>query len=175
MLLPKGATVRRLLETFITDYERKAGYLHVFTPDIAKKELYIQSGHWEHYKDGMFPPMELGEKEGEEDLVPAADVLPAPHPGVQEQGRGATATCRSASPNSATCTATSSRASSAGCRRVRCMTLNDAHLFVRPDQVKTEIAGVLSLMKKAYARPRHHRVPLPAVEARPGGQGEVRR
>src|SRR5262245_31668784 len=62
MLLPKGATVRRLLETFITDYERKAGYLHVFTPDIAKKELYIQSGHWSHYKDGMFPPMELGEK-----------------------------------------------------------------------------------------------------------------
>ncbi len=61
MLLPKGATVRRILETFITDYERKAGYLHVYTPDVAKKELYIQSGHWEHYKDGMFPPMELGE------------------------------------------------------------------------------------------------------------------
>ena len=47
-----------------THIQRRAGYLHVFTPDIAKKELYIQSGHWSHYKDSMFPPMAMGETEG---------------------------------------------------------------------------------------------------------------
>ena len=56
--LPKGATVRRLLEDYILERERAAGYQHVYTPDLAKVDLYKRSGHWEHYHDDMFPPMD---------------------------------------------------------------------------------------------------------------------
>lgn len=150
MLLPKGATVRRLLETFITDYERKAGYLHVFTPDIAKKELYIQSGHWEHYKDSMFPPMVMGEKEGEEDLVLRPMCCPHHIQVYKSKARSyRELPLRVAELGNMYRFERSGVVG--GLSRVRCMTLNDAHLFVRPDQVKSEIAGVLALMKKAYA------------------------
>lgn len=149
MLLPKGATVRRILETFITDYERKAGYLHVFTPDIAKKELYIQSGHWEHYKDGMFPPMALGE-EGEEDLVLRPMCCPH-HIQVYKSKPRSYRDLPVRIAELGTMYRYEKSGVVGGLSRVRCMTLNDAHLFVRPDQVKQEIAGVLALMKKAYA------------------------
>jgi threonyl-tRNA synthetase len=146
MLLPKGATVRRLLETFITDYERKAGYLHVFTPDIAKKELYIQSGHWEHYKDGMFPPMEIAEE--------AVVLRPMCCPHHIQVYKSKPRSYRDLPVRIAelgTMYRYEKSGVVGGLSRVRCMTLNDAHLFVRPDQIKQEITGVLSLMKKAYA------------------------
>ncbi len=149
MLLPKGATVRRLLETFITDYERKAGYLHVFTPDIAKKELYIQSGHWEHYKDGMFPPMAMGE-DGEEDLVLRPMCCPH-HIQVYKSKARSYRDLPIRIAELGTMYRYEKSGVVGGLSRVRCMTLNDAHLFVRPDQIKAEIAGVLALMKKAYA------------------------
>src|SRR5437868_4005024 len=57
--LPKGATVRRLLEEYILEREREAGYQHVYTPALAKVDLYKVSGHWEHYHEDMFPPIEL--------------------------------------------------------------------------------------------------------------------
>lgn len=150
MLLPKGATVRRVLETFITDYERKAGYQHVFTPDIAKKELYIQSGHWSHYKDSMFPPMQMGEEEGEEDLVLRPMCCPHHIQVYKSKARSyRDLPLRIAELGNMYRYERSGVVG--GLSRVRCMTLNDAHLFVRPDQVKTEIAGVLALMKRAYA------------------------
>ncbi len=147
MLLPKGATVRRLLETFITDYERKAGYLHVFTPDIAKKELYIQSGHWEHYKDSMFPPMNMGD---EEDLVLRPMCCPH-HIQVYKSKPRSYRDLPIRIAELGTMYRYEKSGVVGGLSRVRCMTLNDAHLFVRPDQIKAEIAGVLSLMKKAYS------------------------
>src|SRR6185437_2578552 len=61
--LPKGATIRRLLEEYILERERQAGYQHVYTPDIAKIDLYKRSGHWAHFHDDMFPPMELENEE----------------------------------------------------------------------------------------------------------------
>lgn len=149
MLLPKGATVRRLLEQFITDYERKAGYQHVFTPDVAKKELYIQSGHWEHYKDGMFPPMAMGEA-GEEDLVLRPMCCPH-HIQVYKSKPRSYRDLPVRIAELGTMYRYERSGVVGGLSRVRCMTLNDAHLFVRPDQVKSEIAGVLALMKKAYA------------------------
>ena len=60
LLLPKGATLRRILERFIVDEEIKAGYQHVITPHMGRKKLYEISGHWQLYKDGMYPPMDLG-------------------------------------------------------------------------------------------------------------------
>ena len=62
MFLPKGATVRRLLEQFIIDEETKRGYQHVMTPDLAKLELYEKSGHYPHYKDSMYAPIEIDDE-----------------------------------------------------------------------------------------------------------------
>lgn len=61
--LPKGATVRRELERFIVDEELRRGYLHVRTPDIAKLDLYKKSGHYPHYKDSMYAPIEIDEEQ----------------------------------------------------------------------------------------------------------------
>src|SRR5262245_45898019 len=151
MLLPKGATVRRILETFITDYERKAGYLHVYTPDIAKKELYKISGHWEHYKDSMFPPMDMGEGgSDDEDLVLRPMCCPH-HIQVYKAKPRSYRDLPVRIAELGTMYRYERSGVVGGLSRVRCMTLNDAHLFVRPDQVKEEIAGVLALMKRAYA------------------------
>jgi threonyl-tRNA synthetase len=146
MLLPKGATVRRILETFITEYERKAGYEHVYTPDIAKKELYIQSGHWAHYKENMFPPMPVGE--GEE-LVLRPMCCPH-HIQVYKSKPRSYRDLPVRIAELGTMYRYERSGVVGGLSRVRCMTLNDAHLFVRPDQIKQEIAGVLELMRKAY-------------------------
>ena len=61
MWLPKGATVRRIIERYIVDKEEKLGYDHVYTPVLGSSELYKTSGHWEHYQDDMFPVMEYGQ------------------------------------------------------------------------------------------------------------------
>lgn len=58
--LPDGATLRHVLEEYIREAEREAGYRHVHSPVLGKRELYEISGHWDHYSDDMFPPMELG-------------------------------------------------------------------------------------------------------------------
>ncbi|MEK7176915.1 MAG: threonine--tRNA ligase [Patescibacteria group bacterium] len=63
MLLPKGATIRRELERFIVDEEIKRGYNHVYTPDIARLELYKKSGHYPHYKDSMYAPIVIDDDE----------------------------------------------------------------------------------------------------------------
>ncbi|HSQ56986.1 MAG TPA: threonine--tRNA ligase, partial [Gemmata sp.] len=150
MLLPKGATIRRILETFITDYERKAGYQHVYTPDIAKKELYKISGHWEHYKDGMFPPMDLGEGGSDNDELCLRPMCCPHHIQVYKSKARSYRDLPVRIAELGTMYRYEKSGVVGGLSRVRCMTLNDAHLFVRPDQVKSEIAGVLELMKKAY-------------------------
>ncbi len=151
MLLPKGATVRRLLEQFITDYERKSGYLHVYTPDAAKKELYKISGHWEHYKDSMFPPMDLGEGGQDDDELCLRPMCCPHHIQVYKNKARSYRDLPVRIAELGKMYRYERSGVVGGLSRVRCMTLNDAHLFVRPDQVKAEIAGVLALMKKAYA------------------------
>lgn len=151
MLLPKGATVRRLLEQFITDYERQAGYLHVYTPDVAKKQLYKISGHWEHYKDSMFPPMDLGEGGQEWDELCLRPMCCPHHIQVYNAKPRSYRELPIRIAELGKMYRYERSGVVGGLSRVRCMTLNDAHLFVRPDQVKEEIAGVLALMKKAYA------------------------
>jgi threonyl-tRNA synthetase len=151
MLLPKGATVRRLLEQFITDYERKAGYLHVYTPDVAKKQLYKISGHWEHYKDGMFPPMDLGEGGQDDDELCLRPMCCPHHIQVYQSKPRSYRELPIRIAELGKMYRYERSGVVGGLSRVRCMTLNDAHLFVRPDQVRTEILGVLNLMKKAYA------------------------
>lgn len=151
MLLPKGATVRRLLEQFITDAERHAGYLHVYTPDVAKKQLYKISGHWEHYKDGMFPPMDLGEGGQDDDELCLRPMCCPHHIQVYQSKPRSYRELPIRIAELGKMYRYERSGVVGGLSRVRCMTLNDAHLFVRPDQVRAEILGVLNLMKKAYA------------------------
>ncbi len=145
--LPKGATVRRILETFISDYERAAGYQHVYTPDIAKKDLYMVSGHWDHYQENMFPPMKISD---EEELV--LRPMNCPHHILIYQSQPRSYRELPIRIGELGKMYRYERSGVVGgLSRVRCMSLNDAHLFVRPDQIKEEFTGVLNLVKKAYA------------------------
>ncbi|MGA2285364.1 MAG: threonine--tRNA ligase [Dehalococcoidia bacterium] len=143
--LPKGATIRRILEEWITKEERQSGYLHVYTPDIAKRELYEKSGHWEHYKELMFPPMKL---EHEEMVLRPMN---CPHHIIIYQSK--MRSYRDLPVRIAelgTMYRFEKSGVMGGLTRVRVMTLNDAHIFCRPDQIGSEFAGVVKLMEKAY-------------------------
>ena len=143
--LPKGATVRRLLEEYITKEERDAGYQHVYSPDIAKRDLYVKSGHWDHYKDLMFPPMQL---EHEEMVLRPMN---CPHHILIYSSK--LRSYRDLPVRIAelgTMYRFEKSGVMGGLTRVRAMTLNDAHIFCRPDQIGSEFAGVVSLMEKAY-------------------------
>src|SRR5438552_561302 len=63
IFLPKGAIIKRELEKFVIEEETKRGYLHVSTPDLARLELYIKSGHYPHYKDSMYAPIKIDDDE----------------------------------------------------------------------------------------------------------------
>ncbi|MGD0765867.1 MAG: threonine--tRNA ligase [Dehalococcoidia bacterium] len=143
--LPKGATVRRLLEEYITKEERDAGYQHVYSPDIAKRDLYVKSGHWDHYKELMFPPMQL---EHEEMVLRPMN---CPHHILIYSSK--LRSYRDLPVRIAelgTMYRFEKSGVMGGLTRVRAMTLNDAHIFCRPDQIGSEFAGVVSLVEKAY-------------------------
>ena len=145
MYLPNGATVRRLLERYIVDKEVMLGYSHVYTPSLANVSLYKTSGHWDHYKDDMFPVMEIGN----EKLV--LRPMNCPHHMLIYKNKmhsyrelpiriGELAHDFRYEDSGAVC----------GLERVREMCQNDAHLFVRPDQIKEEIERVVKLILSVY-------------------------
>lgn len=144
--LPKGAVVRRCLEEYITEEERRAGYMHVYTPHLGKKELYETSGHWDHYKDDMFPTIKLEQ----EDMV--LRPMNCPHHIL----------CYTLKPSSyrdlpqriaelGTMYRYERSGTVSGLHRVRAMNLNDGHIFCTPDQVKEEFANVMRLVERAYS------------------------
>jgi len=143
--LPKGATIRRLLEEYILEKERQIGYQHVYTPDLAKVDLYIRSGHWEHYHDDMFPPMELETEE----LVLRPMNCPH-HILVYESRKRSYRELPVRIAELGTMWRYERSGVLSGLSRVRCMTLNDAHIFCTPDQIKEEFAGVMRLVEQAY-------------------------
>jgi threonyl-tRNA synthetase len=143
--LPKGATVRRLLEEYILEKERQAGYQHVYTPDLAKVDLYIRSGHWEHYHEDMFPPMDLETEE----LVLRPMNCPH-HILVYESKKRSYRDLPVRIAELGTMYRYERSGVLSGLSRVRCMTLNDAHIFCTPDQIKEEFAGVMRLVEQAY-------------------------
>ena len=147
MYLPNGATIRRLLERYIQDKEIKLGYKHVYTPSLANTELYKISGHWDHYKDDMFPIMKMDTEEMV--LRP----MNCPHHMLIYKNKlhsykdlpvriGELAHDFRYEDSGAVC----------GLERVREMCQNDAHLFVRPDQIKEEVGKVLTLIKEVYQK-----------------------
>src|SRR5580698_2669717 len=143
--LPKGATIRRLLEEYILEREREAGYQHVYTPDLAKVDLYKRSGHWEHYHEDMFPPMELET----EDLVLRPMNCPH-HILVYESKKRSYRDLPVRIAELGTMYRYERSGVLSGLSRVRAMTLNDAHIFCTPEQIKDEFAGVMKLVERAY-------------------------
>ena len=143
--LPKGATIRRLLEEYILEKERAASYQHVYTPDLAKVDLYIRSGHWEHYHEDMFPPMDLKTEE----LVLRPMNCPH-HILVYESKKHSYRDLPVRIAELGTMYRYERSGVLSGLSRVRCMTLNDAHIFCTPDQIKEEFAGVMKLVEQAY-------------------------
>ncbi|GAB4322536.1 MAG: threonine--tRNA ligase [Dehalococcoidia bacterium] len=145
ILLPKGAIIRSELERFIVDRERAYGYQHIYSPVLGKVDLYKTSGHWDHYKDVMFPPMEL---EHEEMVLRPMN---CPHHILAYQAK--LHSYRDLPVRIAELGAMFRYERSGvvgGLSRVRAMTLNDAHIFCRPDQVEDEIANVFRLVEEAF-------------------------
>ena len=143
--LPKGATVRRLLEEYIQERERAAGYQHVYTPDLAKIELYQRSGHWEHYHEDMFPPMDL-----ETEQMVLRPMNCPHHILVFETKKHSYRDLPVRIAELGTMYRYERSGVLSGLSRVRCMTLNDAHIFCTPDQIKEEFTGVMKLVELAY-------------------------
>jgi threonyl-tRNA synthetase len=144
--LPKGAVVRRELEQFILALERESGYQHVYSPHLAKRELYEISGHWEHFKDDMFPPMALEHEE----LVLRPMNCPH-HILIYAHKKRSYRELPVRIAELGTQYRYERSGVVGGLSRVRAMTLNDAHIFCTPEQVKHEFSGVMRLVEKAYA------------------------
>ncbi|WP_314585603.1 threonine--tRNA ligase [Paenibacillus terrigena] len=143
--LPNGSKLRRTLERYIVDLEERLGYDHVYTPVLANVELYKTSGHWEHYSEDMFPKMVLDNEE----LV----LRPMNCPHHMMVFKSEMRSYRDLPVRIAelgTMHRYEMSGALTGLHRVRAMTLNDAHIFCRPDQIKEEFARVVNLIRKVY-------------------------
>ncbi|MGM0948130.1 MAG: threonine--tRNA ligase [Bacillota bacterium] len=143
--LPKGATIRRVIERYIVDKEISLGYEHVYTPVLGSKELYETSGHWEHYQEGMFPPMEMDN----ETLVLRPMNCPH-HMMIYKQDIHSYRELPIRIAELGTMHRYEMSGALSGLQRVRGMTLNDAHIFVRPDQIKDEFIRTVRLIQDVY-------------------------
>ncbi|PID20312.1 threonine--tRNA ligase [Sporosarcina sp. P3] len=143
--LPKGATIRRVIERYIVDKEERLGYQHVYTPVLGSVELYKTSGHWDHYQDGMFPTMSMDN----EDLVLRPMNCPH-HMMIYKNGIHSYRNLPLRLAELGTMHRYEMSGALSGLQRVRGMTLNDAHIFVRPDQIKEEFKRVVMLIIEVY-------------------------
>jgi threonyl-tRNA synthetase len=143
--LPKGATIRRLLEDYILGLEREVGYEHVYTPSLAKVDLYVRSGHWAHYHEDMFPPMDL-----ETEQMVLRPMNCPHHILIYESKLRSYRDLPVRLAELGTMYRYERSGALSGLSRVRCMTLNDAHIFCTPDQIKDEFSNVMKLVERAY-------------------------
>lgn len=145
MWLPNGFIVRRSLVDYIIDKEISLGYQHVMTPSLGNVELYKTSGHWDHYKDDMFPKMEL------DDEAYVLRPMNCPHHMMMFKNRlhsyrdlpiriAEIANDFRYEASGAVC----------GIERTRAFTQNDSHIFCRPDQIESEVKGVIDLILDVY-------------------------
>jgi threonyl-tRNA synthetase len=147
--LPAGAAARYEVEAYLRERERRAGYRHVYSPALAKRRMFEDSGHWAHFADDMFPPMPLGD--GDDDALVLRPSL-CPHHALifrsrQWSYRDLPLRIAELGPMY--------RAERSGVlgglQRVRAIQLNDAHVFCAPGQAGAEVAGVLALMREVHA------------------------
>jgi threonyl-tRNA synthetase len=143
--LPRGATLRRQLERYIVDLEEKLGYQHVYTPVLGSVELYKISGHWDHYQEDMFPKMEMDNEE----LVLRPMNCPH-HMMIYKSDMRSYRDLPLRVAELGTMHRYEMSGALTGLHRVRAMTLNDAHIFCRPDQIKEEFSRVINLIRKVY-------------------------
>jgi len=143
--LPNGAIIRKQLENYIYEKERNMGYMHVYTPCVGTVDLYKTSGHWDHYKENMFPSMKVDEEEFvlrpmncPHHMLVYGNELHSYRDLPIRIGEFATDFRYEAS------------GAVKGLERVRCMCQNDAHLFVRPEQIGEEFKKVVSLILDVY-------------------------
>jgi threonyl-tRNA synthetase len=160
--LPAGAAVRHALEEYVRGAERRAGYQHVHSPVLGKRELYELSGHWAHYREDMFPPMDLG---GEQVVLRPSL---CPHHALIFRSRGRS---YRELPLRIAELGGQYRAELSGVlgglSRARAMQLNDAHIFCAVEDVGAEVAGALDMIRAAYAAmgiaPARYRLSLPGA------------
>ena len=145
MWLPKGATIRRIIERYIVDKESRLGYDHVYTPVMGSVDLYKTSGHWDHYQEDMFPVMEMDN----EQLVLRPMNCPH-HMMIYKHGIHSYRELPIRIAELGTMHRYEMSGALSGLQRVRGMTLNDAHIFVRPDQIKDEFKRVVGLVLEVY-------------------------
>ncbi|MCA0986307.1 threonine--tRNA ligase [Guptibacillus algicola] len=144
--LPRGATIRRTIERYIVDLEERLGYNHVYTPHLANVDLYKTSGHWEHYQEDMYPPMKMDETE---ELVLRPMNCPH-HMMIYKNDLKSYRSLPYRVAELGTMHRYEMSGALAGLQRVRSMTLNDAHIFCRPDQIKEEFIRVVKLVQEVY-------------------------
>lgn len=143
--LPKGATIRRIIERYIVDKEVSLGYDHVYTPIMGSVDLYKTSGHWAHYQEDMFPVMDMDN----EQLVLRPMNCPH-HMMVYKSSMHSYRELPIRIAELGTMHRYEMSGALSGLQRVRGMTLNDAHIFVRPDQIKEEFKRVVNLVLAVY-------------------------
>ncbi len=143
ILLPKGARIIQLLQRFVEDEEQKRGYLLTKTPFMAKRDLYKISGHWDHYRDGMFI---MGDAEDEEAEVFALRPMTCPFQFMAYLNRSRSYRDLPLRYNeTSTLFRNESSGEMHGLIRLRQFTISEAHLACRPDQVEEEFKGCLDL------------------------------
>lgn len=174
--LPAGATIRHCLEDYVRELERKAGYQHVYSPVLGKRELYEISGHWAHYRDGMYPPMTIGSDDDGEQVVLRPSLCP--HHAVIYRSRARSyreLPLRLAELGGQYRSELSGVLG--GLTRVRAMQLNDAHIFCTPDQVAAEAAAALAMIRRAHQAlgiaPSRYRLSLASPDAKYAGSREI--
>ncbi|KWW97047.1 threonyl-tRNA synthase [Hydrogenibacillus schlegelii] len=143
--LPNGAKVRRIIERYIVDLEESLGYQHVYTPVLANVELYEISGHYAHYKDNMYPPMELDH----ERLVLRPMNCPH-HMMIYKSEPRSYRDLPLKIAELGTMFRYEASGALTGLHRVRGMTLNDAHIFVTPEQIESAFSEVVELILRVY-------------------------
>ena len=144
--LPNGATIRREIERYIVDKEVSMGYDHVYTPVLANVDLYKTSGHWDHYQEDMFPPMQLDETES----MVLRPMNCTHHMMIYANKPHSYRELPIRIAELGTMHRYEASGAVSGLQRVRGMTLNDSHIFVRPDQIKEEFKRVVNMIIDVY-------------------------
>lgn len=144
--MPKGATIRRTIERYIIDKELADGYEHVYTPVLMNLDTYKTSGHWAHYREDMFPPMDMGDGE-------MLELRPMNCPSHIQVYKHHIRSYRELPLRIAELGMMHRYEKSgalSGLQRVREMTLNDGHTFVALEQIQDEFAKILKLIMDVY-------------------------
>lgn len=144
--MPNGATIRRVIERYIIDKEVAWGFQHVYTPVLANLNLYKQSGHWDHYREDMFPPMDMGDGE----MLELRPMNCPSHIQVYNHHKRSYRELPLRIAELGMMHRYEKSGALTGLSRVREMTLNDGHDFIEPNHIEDEIKTLIKLMTEVY-------------------------